>query len=228
MTGFDLSAVVDLVVFDFDGTLCESADVKTDAFHRMYLEEAGEEIAARVRAHHLAHAGASRYEKIRHYEEVLLGRPCNDVRLEELASRFARLVFEAVVAAPMVPGADDFLAAYAHVVPIGVASATPVDELRAIITAKGLQQFFAAIDGYPTTKGDAVLQFLDRFGAAASRTVMVGDQPSDRAAAIAAGTQFVGVRPPGGDRLFPAEETVIPDLTHLEDVLRGQPSAASR
>ena len=35
----NLADVVDLIIFDFDGTICESADVKTDAFYQLYLDE---------------------------------------------------------------------------------------------------------------------------------------------------------------------------------------------
>ncbi len=210
---------VDLVVFDFDGTLCDSADVKTDAFYRLYLEEAGEEVAARVRDHHVTHAGVSRYDKIRHYEEAFLGRSCDAERLEELAGRFAQLVEGAVIAAPMLPGACDFLAGPGRAVTLAVASATPTGELRRIVAAKGLGHFFAAVTGSPTAKGAIVAGYLQAFGVRVGRAVVVGDQRSDAEAAQATGSGFVGVRPPGAPRLFGPEVPVIPDLRGLEGAI---------
>ncbi len=39
-------APLELIVFDFDGTLCDSAGVKTDAFYDLYLEDHGPAFAA--------------------------------------------------------------------------------------------------------------------------------------------------------------------------------------
>ncbi len=206
---------VDLVVLDFDGTVCDSADVKTEAFYRLYLADEGPEFAARVRDHHRAHMGISRYDKIRHYEEVLLGRPCDAARLEEMASRFSAIVTEQVIAAPLIAGAREFLDRHSARVPVCVASATPTDELRHIVAAKGLGGYFAAVEGSPAPKGEIVAGFVERFGVASERAVMVGDQQSDFDAARHAGTRFVGVRKPGEDRLFPERWPVIPDLTGL-------------
>jgi len=44
----DIGTVVDLIVFDFDGTICQSVDVTTDAFYQLYLDECGEQFAATV------------------------------------------------------------------------------------------------------------------------------------------------------------------------------------
>ncbi len=216
-----LARVVDLVVFDFDGTICDSAGVKTDAFHRLYLDDHGAEVAAAVRRHHLAHAGVSRYDKLRHYEEELLGRPCDDDRLERLAARFAALVVAEVIAAPLIPGAAEFLVAHAGSVPMCVASATPTAELREIVAAKGLDRWFAAVEGSTEPKGAILAGYVDRFGAQPGRTVMVGDQLSDHRAAATAGTGFVGVREAGAEPLFPEGTVVLGDLRGLEAALRA-------
>jgi phosphoglycolate phosphatase-like HAD superfamily hydrolase len=205
----DLVDVVDLIVFDFDGTICESADVKTDAFYQLYLDEQGEEFAAAVRDYHLEYAGVSRYDKIRYYEEELLGRPCTDERMAEMADRFGGIVRDKVIAAPLVPGVAEFIAQHRGEVPMLVASATPTAELRQIVEERGIAGWFEEVEGSPTLKGDIIKTFLERRGVDPRRAVMVGDQFSDLNAAFAAGVHFVAYRPPHDDRLFDPEVHVV-------------------
>jgi phosphoglycolate phosphatase-like HAD superfamily hydrolase len=203
----DLGEFVDLLVFDFDGTICESADVKTDAFYQLYLDEQGEDFAAAVRDYHLEFAGVSRYDKIRHYEEEMLGRPCTEERMQEVADRFGDIVRDKVIASPLVPGVADFFSTYHGSVPMVVASATPTGELRHIIDARGIAHWFDEVQGSPALKGELIARYLDERRVSPQRTVMVGDQRSDIEAARYAGVHFVAYRPAHEERLF--DETVI-------------------
>ncbi len=205
----NLADVVDLIIFDFDGTICESADVKTDAFYQLYLDEEGEDFARAVRDYHLEYAGVSRYDKIRHYEEVMLGRPCPDQRMNEVADRFGDIVRDKVIASPLVPGVADFFTAYRGTVPMLVASATPTEELRTIIAARGITDWFDEVQGSPTLKGDIIARYLTERGVAPNRSIMVGDQFSDLDAAVAASVPFVAYRPPHDERLFNDDVHVI-------------------
>ena len=66
---------VDAIVFDFDGVLVESVHVKGEAFYQLY-EGQGQEIQEKVLAHHLAHGGVSRFDKIKHYIQGPLDKFC--------------------------------------------------------------------------------------------------------------------------------------------------------
>jgi phosphoglycolate phosphatase-like HAD superfamily hydrolase len=183
----------DLIVFDFDGTLCDSADVKTDAFYLLYLDDEGAEFAQRVKEYHLANAGVSRFDKIRHIETAMLGRDVDEQRITTVAARFGEIVEAQVIAAPLFDGVLETLEGLAERVTLAVASATPTEELRRIVDAKGLTRFFAVVEGSPRSKGEIVAGFVDAFGVAPQRTLMVGDQPSDLVAAEVAGTRFATV-----------------------------------
>ncbi len=215
----DLAGVVDLVVFDFDGTICQSEDVKTDAFYQLYLDEHGAEFAAAVRDYHLEYAGVSRYDKIRHYEEEMLGRPNNEEWIREMADRFGDIVRDKVIESPLVPGVAAFIDAHRGVVPMLVASATPTEELRQIVSARGIKHWFDEVQGSPAKKGEIIASFLDERGVAPGRAVMVGDQLSDIQAARHAGVHFVAYRPEGRERLFDDEVIVIDHFDDLADAI---------
>ncbi len=185
-----------LVVFDFDGTLCDSADVKTDAFYKLYLNEYGAEFAAEVRAYHLANAGVSRYDKIRYIERELIGRHPNDERIDEVAERFSQLVEDAVVEAPLFTGVQEFLSTIGPDTPLMIASATPTTELRRIVDRKQISRFFDEIEGSPRSKSEILMDFTARYEVVPDRIVMVGDQPSDARGAREAGTDALLITPP--------------------------------
>ena len=52
-----------IVFWDFDGVIKDSVEVKAAAFERLFLPY-GAEIARRVRQHHEAHGGMSRFDKV--------------------------------------------------------------------------------------------------------------------------------------------------------------------
>jgi len=185
-----------LVVFDFDGTLCDSADVKTDAFYKLYLDEHGAEFAAEVRTHHLTNAGVSRYDKIRHIERELIGRDPSDERVAEVAERFSKLVEDAVVAAPLFSGVHEFLSIAGTDIPLAIASATPTAELRRIADRKQISGFFDEIEGSPRSKSEILEGFTTRYDITPEQIVMVGDQPSDARGAREAGTDALLITPP--------------------------------
>ncbi len=215
----NLASVVDLIVFDFDGTICESADVKTDAFYQLYLDEEGEDFAAAVRDYHLRYAGVSRYDKIKYYEEAMLGRPCTDERMNTVADRFGDIVCDKVIASSLVPGVAEFFATRWGEVPMLVASATPTEELQTIIAARGITDWFDEVQGSPTLKGDIIAKFLSERGVGNGRSIMVGDQFSDLDAATAANVPFVAYRASHEERLFDADVHVIDHFDALPEAI---------
>jgi HAD superfamily hydrolase (TIGR01549 family) len=206
----------DLIVFDFDGTLCDSTRVKTEAFSILYLDDHGREFSERVRAYHLANAGVSRHDKIRHIETEMLGSDAPEVRVEQLATRFGEIVEQRVIAAPLFDGVVEFLASAE--VPLAVASATPTAELRRIVRAKGIDDAFVAVEGSPRTKGEILGEYVRLHGGDPNRVLMVGDQPSDLAAAAHAATHFIAIVATGEDRAWAAPYPAVSDFGSFADL----------
>ena len=90
------------IFFDFDGVLCESENIKGEAFFKLYLPY-GEDVAHKVLQHHLAHGGVSRFEKIKYYNKEFLGKEISDAEVNTMAQRFSDMVVNGVI------NADDVL-----------------------------------------------------------------------------------------------------------------------
>lgn len=204
------------VVFDFDGVLVDSVDIKTTAFVALY-ENHDDEVVEQVRRFHLENGGVSRYRKLEHFERELLGRNPGQEAIEELAQHFSRLVVEKVVAAPEMPGATDLLRHLAQRWPVFVASGTPEEELREIVRRRGWESHFAGVFGTPRDKAELLRAIAEQLGVEPERLVMVGDALTDLEGSRAVGARFVGYAP--NDDRFPPTETIVTDLDQLPRLL---------
>jgi phosphoglycolate phosphatase-like HAD superfamily hydrolase len=194
--------------------LTESADVKAAAFAELYGGY-GAEVLAAVMAHHEAHEGISRIEKIRHCHREILGIDLSPEELAALARRYSDLVEDQVVACAWVAGAREFLEAHSGRLPLFVVSGIPEDELGRVVERRGMGRYFTAVRGSPALKDAIIREVLAAHRLAAERTVFVGDAMTDYNAAIATGVPFLGRVAPGRASPFPEGTATIPDLTGL-------------
>lgn len=208
-------------VFDFDGVVLESADIKTRAFAALFDHD------ERAVAHHLEFAGVSRYAKFRHITVEILGRPYDDAEERRLGDRFSELVLEEVLRCPFVPGARELLERRSTQARLFVASGTPQDELRDIVRARGLEPFFAAVYGTPDTKDVIAGRILADEGIAPHEAIFVGDAMTDLLGARAAGMPFVGRVPEAGADVFAGEHVhtvaTMAELDEQWDALSATP-----
>jgi len=200
------------IIFDFDGVLVDSVNVKTEAFRSLYREES-DSIQQAVVDFHLEHGGLSRFEKIRFYETELLGREINDAIIDRMANKFALLVKDAVVASPPINGAVDVLNRLKGKIPMFVASGTPEVELIDIVEQRGWSGFFIELRGSPTPKTTLVSELIETHKLAKNSCLMVGDSMSDYNAAIDNDIAFLGIADSSGSHPFADSVTVHNDLT---------------
>ncbi len=203
----------DALVFDFDGVLVESTAVKTQAFASIYREY-GEDIATRAVDYHLEHAGVSRLIKFRYLHRALLGITLSDEETAKLGERFSALVVEAVIAAPWVAGAREFLEEHSRSLSLFIVSGTPDEELKTIVARRGMANYFRSVHGSPALKGEIITGIIHRHRLEPEKTLMIGDASEDLNGARQAGVRFIG-RIHGTANPFPSDVITIGDLTGL-------------
>ncbi len=205
------------VIFDFDGVLVESVDIKTRAFAALY-QDYGPEIEQAVVDFHLRNGGMSRYEKFRYYHRELLGKELSLTEEKKLGKQFSNLVYEGVINAPMVTGALEFLEEHQTAYEMHVASGTPHDEIQLIVKARNLSDFFLSVHGSPRSKTEIITDILSKHGYLPENVLMVGDALSDYQGAIESGVHFIGRAREGDDNPFSFSVITIPDLSILKDI----------
>lgn len=177
------------VVFDLDGVILESGDIKTQAF--LDLFGAYPQFRERILEFHLAHLGMSRYDKFEWIYKTLLQEPLSAEKKAELGEAFSGLVLEKVLACPFVPGARELLEQWHGTKLLFVASGTPQDELDMILERRGIADLFQGAWGSPTKKEQVVRTVLERYRLAKDKVLFVGDGTSDFEAAQATGVRFL-------------------------------------
>jgi HAD superfamily hydrolase (TIGR01549 family) len=191
------------ILFDFDGVIAASHEVKVQAFATLFADH-GPTVQAAVVRYHLDNGGVPRHLKLRHCCERIAGLTVDDRELDELSQRFSNLVFAGVVAAPLLPGVAETLK---HLVEAGtpafVVSGTPHEEMNRVAERKGLDHYFSEIHGSPRAKIDIIHEILARHALVPNRCLFIGDAVADYQAARDAGLPFLGIVSAGAPSPFP-------------------------
>lgn len=171
------------IFWDFDGVIKDSVEVKTQAYMQL-VKPFGAAVAERVREHHEAHGGMSRFDKFPLYLQWA-GEEPSPSRVSEFCDQFSQLVLQGVIDAPWVAGIEDYLRSNHHQQKFVLVSATPQDELEQILLALDLTKCFAEVFGAPTRKKDAIRMALAARGLDPHDCLMIGDARADLEAAEA-------------------------------------------
>lgn len=189
------------LIFDFDGVLVNSVEIKTNAFAELYRAY-GEVVVSKVMEHHLANGGISRFEKLRHYHREFLSQTLTDRKFKELEAEFSSLVVEQVVSAPEIQGASDMIEYFFSVVPMGINSGTPQSELEKILNRRKWSNYFQIVCGSPATKVKNLHDLLEHLKVEPARSLFLGDAPADYESAQITGIKFLAISPTGESELL--------------------------
>ncbi len=218
--------MIKAIIFDFDGVIVESVDIKTKVFARLFEHEGGV-VVEKVVDYHLKNGGVSRFDKFRYFFKEILRRHLSDQQFEELCSSFSELVMEEVVKAPYVKGSKEILDNYSRVCQCFVATGTPQEEIDEIIIQRGMVPYFKGVFGAPRNKNVIVREILDLYCLKPDDVIYVGDAMSDYQAASENSIRFIA-RIHNNESIFKGIECIkIMDLTDLgriinEDADTGQ------
>lgn len=181
--------MIKAIIFDFDGVILESANIKTDAFKELFCDypEKIEEIID----YHLLNTGISRYVKFRHIYGRILGKELTKKEEARLGERFSQLALRKVMKAPFVSGARGFLEHKKQRYQFFVASGTPQEELDNIVRLRKLRGYFKEVHGSPKEKADIIKQIIKDYNFGRQEIVYIGDGVSDRIAAKKAKIIFI-------------------------------------
>lgn len=211
---------IKIIIFDFDGVIVESLDIKTRAFARLFKAQ-GKRVVRKVVDYHLQNTGVSRYDKFRHIYKKILRRPLNQNTFQMLCDRFSDAVMDLVTSARYVKGAKEFLEGHASEYRCFLISATPQEEVEKIIKKRKMERFFVEIYGAPRKKINAVKDILRKEKIKPLQVLYVGDAMSDYIAAQKNKIHFIA-RIYGKDKIFNKIDCIkIKDLSRLYALIKN-------
>jgi len=209
--------MIKAIIFDFDGVIVESVQVKTDAFAEIY-NPFGKEIVQKVVKHHKANGGISRFEKFELYHKEFLGIGLTVQEINQMSKIFSSIVLENVISAPYVKGAYEFISKHNRDYDYFISSATPEDEILEIVKAREILKFFNGVYGSPEQKDQHIKKIIKENKYNNSEIVFIGDAVSDRNAAKNNNIRFIARIISYESCLLNEKHTML-DLYNLKNII---------
>ncbi len=206
------------IFFDFDGVICESVNIKTEAFYEMYLSY-GEEIAKKIKKYHIENGGKPREEKFIYFHTQIIKDGIDEIKIQKLSSMFSGLVLKKIIKAPFVKGINHFLSTNNNQYRCFIISATPQKEILYICERKGISQYFHKICGSPKNKIVWAKELLKHFSLNPNETIFIGDALSDLNAALSNKLHFLLRKTNENRHMFDKDIAYTNDFTNLSEYL---------
>ena len=211
------------IIFDFDGVIVESMDIKTRAFVYLF-KDYPEDIIKRVVQLHLDNGGMSRFEKFRIIYRIFLNKELSKGEEKRLSEKFSDFCYIEIIKCPYVAGAKEFLENNYQDYMFFIVSGTPHDEINHIVKERGLQKYFKGVYGTPMTKGELIKRIMHKYNLKINEAIFIGDSPTDYIGAKAAGIKFIArIALAEYNPFIPNEFKIkysINDLFSLEQILK--------
>lgn len=188
---------IKVVVFDFDGTLIESNQVKYDAYFQVFPQDnEWEKVIRRVLKRS--------YEKSRYavIDEILREKgwaPASSEMLvaevDRLSEDYGKRVFSEVKKCPARLSVEVVLERLCKILRLYLSSTTPEHQLYELVDHRGWTGYFQNIFGFPREKSATLKMILEQENILPENLLVVGDGESDRISARDTGCHFFKVLP---------------------------------
>ena len=176
-----------IFIFDCDGVLIDSNNLKLEAAERI-LSDYPKEVVNAFIGHFRKSFGRSRYDLFREFIEDFLEKPLEQDLYDGLIAAYGEKCTELYLKSPVIEGVGAFLLKHKdkH---LYVASGGVESELKSVLSSRGMDQYFNEIHGSPPSKKENVAAIVSKYPGA--RTLMLGDAHTDFEAAQASGIDFL-------------------------------------
>lgn len=206
----------DALFFDVDGVLIDSLLVKGEALADTFDDFPNSRQI--VVDFHLVNGGVTRSKKIAALYRLLAGVEAPRQELDSRIARFADAARDRVVAADEITGAESAVRRWTTRCPLHAVSATPDDELKRILSSRGIRPYFRSIHGWPPAKDETIAGLLGWHGYSPNLCVLIGDSKEDLLASQRTGVRFVHVSA-ADTKALPGNHPTISDLQVLDSAI---------
>lgn len=219
-------------VFDFDGTLVDSNDIKIDTFFKIAhsWDPSGEIVTEVLKCW----PAADRYEKTRKIAEGLIARRHlpTGASVEEwsfrLASEYTVQCQNSIACCQEMPGTSQALRELTEKEYfLFVNSATPEQPLRQLLKLRNWSHFFQDVYGAEASKADNLMSISRKTGVTKNEIVHIGDQQDDLQATEEFGCHFIAMAAPNSGPIGKVSPLAVQDLRALSSLFLSLDKEAS-
>lgn len=194
-----------IYIFDFDGVIKDSVDIKGIAFRELYQDD--ESVADKVYRDHLKNGGVPRLIKFHKWEQKYFGRKLSSEREKFLLESYEAIVVNRVIDSPYIEGFINFYNNIKDDLKF-VCTASPEDEAKLIIDRLGLD--FNDVFGFPKSK-EEIIEGIKKTVGSHHEFLYFGDSDKDLKACIACDIPFVPINYSG--RLLKTKKTTFKEIS---------------
>ena len=204
--------MIKVIVFDFDGVIVDSNQMKYDAFFQIFPPD--EKIKKTIKRTLDNHREKSRFYIIK----KILTELKKEKKIDVYAKKYNDIVEVGAINCDEIKGARESLKLLSKKFPLFINSATPLDFLKRIIQKRSLVAFFKDIYGAPSSKTENLAEILKREKTSGKEAVVIGDGQSDLELAQRFGCRFIGIRNLFNN--FTAQDfNILDDLRNLPNLI---------
>lgn len=189
----EINLSIRVIVFDYDGTLVFSNEVKRQAYWDIFLPEGVDHQLTKDVLADFPHG--TRFDIIQNvlirYHMGSLTAQDLESEVHRLAKEYDRIATEGAATCPERPGAGKELEALSRHYPLYLLSTTLETSLKGIVQRRGWGRHFRLVRGFPCDKADELSAFARAEQVDISSVLMVGDSDMDQEAAARAGAQYL-------------------------------------
>ncbi len=183
---------VKVIVFDFDGTLVDSNQLKYNAFFELFPSDSlHKEIVTDVLDEFIE---KSRYVILREILKRINRKTINeddlDYRVHASAKKYNDIVVDGAKRCKEKSGAKEVLESLSKRYNLYLSSTTPETSLKDIVKHRNWEGFFCDIFGYPNDKTSVLFDIIKRESINPGDLLVVGDGKSDRDSANSVKCEF--------------------------------------
>lgn len=211
--------MISCIVFDFDGTIIDSNQIKYDAFFQIF--PSNEKTKMVIKKILDTYREKSRYFIIRQilvelYKRKFLKISKLENGVSSYAGRYNAIVEKRSIVCNEIKGARKSLEELSKSYNLYINSTTPLNSLKRILTQRLMSNYFKGVYGGPKSKLQNLLNILKKEKIPAKKILIVGDGKSDLELARKVGCHFIGLR-----NMFNnfdgSSFKILDDLTNLQN-----------
>ena len=209
--------MIKCIMFDFDGTLVDSNEVKREAFFTVSDHlSSSQKIMFEILS--MTDLG-DRYDILKRYSKRLKEEFKFVIDEDLLVEKYSAICEENVSLAQSILGFDSLLNYLKKTdIKVIISSATPIITLKKIIINRKIHHFFDHIYGSPESKVEHIKKVIKVYNISPKEILYVGDSEVDMQASLISGSFFIGV---GNDysRFLSDQHQLVNNLDSIKNIL---------